>query len=164
MSRGSSNKFLTTIAEEQPDDIFLHLITVDWPDNTTNRYVKNYEDVISRGNTYSASSFNVTLPEEPSDSIPSVTFQFGVGERTIVRKLREADGRPILTLELVLASDPDIVEMGPFTFDVRRYNTQGVSVSVEAGFEPYLDFAVPQFRYSPQLFPGLFKDFTTGGS
>ena len=157
MSRGSSNKLLELVSSDTPNDIFLHLVTVFWPDNTEDRYVKNYEDVTSRGNNYQAASFNINLPAEPEDEVPTINLQFSIAERTIVRKLRESTTPPTLRLEVVLASDPDIVEVGPFDFDLRRFDSQGMNVSVEAGFEPILDLALPQLTYNPILFAGLFK-------
>lgn len=163
MSRGSSNKLLSIVNAETPNDIFLHLVTVEWPDNTVNRFVKNAEPVNSRGETYQASSFEIQLPEEPEDTVPTLTFQFSVSDTQIIQKLRQSDGNalPILTLEVVLASDPNIVEMGPFTFEIRKYQNQGVAVAVEAGFEPILDFALPQLAYNPSVTPGLFKNVTS---
>ena len=157
MSRNSSEKLLGIVNKENPDDIFLHLVTIDWPDGSVDRYVKDNVDTTSRGNNYQAAAFNIQVPEEPEDSTPKLTFQFSLADRVIINKLRTATEPPILTLEIVLGSDPNIVEMGPFTFDLRKYQNQGVSVSVEAGFEPILDFAVPQITYSPTYFPGLFK-------
>jgi len=162
MSRGLRDSFLTLVNDETPNDIFLHLITVSWADNTYSRYVKNFEDVVSRGDTYKAGSFSIQLPEEPEDSIPTITVGFSATEEDIVHRIRNETSPPALKLELVLASDPDYVEVGPFDFDVRSVRVRGIEVNVEAGFEPILDLVIPQITYSPKAFPGLFKDFSQG--
>lgn len=160
MSRGSSNNFLNVVNADQPNDIFIHLVTVFWPDNSVDRYAKNYEPVTSRTNTYDASAFEINLPEEPTDSVPTIRMDFTASDRTVLRKLVEATESPLVRLEVVLASDTDIVEMGPFDFDVKEFQIQGPAVSVELGFEPILDLAIPQISYTPTLFPGLYSNVT----
>lgn len=161
--RDSSNKLLTIVSSETPNDVFLFLITIEYPNGVKERFVKNFEDVSSRQQTYRAASFEITMPEEPEDSVPTMNFAFSVAERDALRELRESTDLPMLTLEIVLSSDPNVVEVGPFVFDVRSFQVQGVSVRVEAGFEPMLDLAVPQMSYDPNLFPGLFKDVRAAG-
>ena len=160
MPRGASENLLSVANSEFPQDPFIHLVTVEWPDGETTRFAKNYEDIVSRGNTYSASAFRVKLPEEPEDSIPKITFEFSIAETELVEKLRLAPEPPTLSLEIVLGNDPDTVEMGPFKFDVRSFRGQGVGFEVEAGFEPVLDHAIPQISYTPVLFPGISKRIT----
>lgn len=157
MSRSSSNKLLSIVNSDTPNDIFLFLVEVDWKDGTFSRYVKNYENITSRFNVYEAASFEITLPEEPDGNIPTVNFTFGVNEYNALSKLRTATQTPELKLEVVLATDPNIVEIGPFTFDMKGFNISGNAVRVEAGFEPLLDLVVPQIKYTPTLFPGLFE-------
>lgn len=157
MSRDSSSKLLSIVNSETPADVFLYVVTVKWEDLTYSRFVRNYEDIISRGNTFTASSFEIALPEEPLDTIPTIKFRFGVSEKVPLQRLITATQLPELTLEVVLASNPDIVEVGPFTFDMRGFSINGVIVDVEAGFEPFLDLSVPQLKYTPMLFPGLFE-------
>lgn len=156
--RGSSNKFLSIINSRTPNDVFLFLVTVTYPDNSVERFVKNYEPITSRGETYQPVSFEVNLPEEPEDSVPTVNFAFAVTETSALRKLRQSTDLPKLKLEMVLASDPDVVEMGPYEFSIRSFSVEGVAVNVEAGFFPILDLAIPQLTYNPILFRGLFKD------
>lgn len=160
MSRGSSDNFLSVINNEYPNDIFIHLVTVFWPDGSTSYYAKNYEPVTSRGQSFQEAGFKINLPEEPTDSVPTLRMNFNIGERTLPNKLLDSVEPPLVRFEIVLASDPDIVELGPFDFDVREFEAQGTSVSVEVGFEPILDLSIPQIAYTPTLMPGLFKSVT----
>jgi hypothetical protein len=157
MSRDSSNKLLSIVNADTPNDVFLFLVSVQWEDGSYSRYVKNYEDIISRGNVYKAGSFSISLPEEPDGNIPTVKFSFNVTELQMLSKLRTDNEVPELTLEVALASDPNIVEVGPFVFDIKGFRVNGPSVEVEAGFEPLLELSVPQIKYSPLLFPGLYS-------
>lgn len=157
MSRDSSNKLLSIVNADSPNDIFLYLVTVAWEDGSYSRYVKNYESITSRGNVYSPSSFEISLPAEPDGNIPTINFSFGVDNYGALEKLRSSTKQADLTLEVVLASDPNTVEIGPFTFQIKGFSVTGNAVQVEAGFEPFLDLALPQIRYNPLLFPGLFE-------
>ncbi len=157
MSRDSSNKLLQIVNSETPTDVFLYLVSVKFADSTILRYVKNHVNVVSRGHTYVASNFNITLPEEVGDSLPSVNMEFSVNEYDSLARLIMSQKSPELTLEVVLASDPSVVENGPFSFEIRGFSAAGNSVKLEAGFEPFLDLSIPQMKYTPTLFPGLFQ-------
>ena len=158
MSRGSSNKFLQVINAEFTNDGLVRLVTVNWPDGTTDRFAKNYESVFSRGNLFKPGSFSAAIPEEPEDDVPSIEFSFSATETDIVQKLTNSVESPMIRLEIVLESDVDTVEAGPFDFGVNNFQVQGASVRVEAVFEPLLDLAVPQVTFTPTFFPGLFKN------
>ena len=162
MSRGVSNNLLEIVNSEETATAFLHLVTIFWKDGSVDRFVKNFKPIVSRGAFYQASSFSIALPEEPDDTIPTLRFQFSVSEKTILNKLRDESESPLVRLEVVLHQNTDIVEIGPFDFDVKDFQIQGASVIVEAGFEPILDLAIPQVSYTPNLFPGLFKNVSQG--
>lgn len=162
MSRGASETLLASVNSEFTNEAFIHLVTVFWDDNTEDRFAKNYEIVTSRGSEYGPSSFTINIPEEVSDDVPTLRMEFGLNESTIINKLNNSTNPPLVRFEIVLGSDPDVVELGPFDFDVREYQTQGASVTVEMGFEPILDLAVPQLTFTPAAFPGLFKDVSAG--
>lgn len=157
--RGASQNFISIISENTPNDVFLHLVSVTWDDGEVSRWVKNYEGITSRGDYYTPSSFNVTLPSDPGDEIPTLNFSFALGDKITMRRLRNSTVRPTLRLEIVLASDPNIVELGPFDFDIRDFDMKGDAVVVKAGYEPLLDYEIPQLSYSPPMFPGLFSNY-----
>ena len=162
MSRGASETLLATVNSEFTNEAFIHLITVFWPDNTEDRFAKNHELVESRGSTFGAASFNINIPEEVDDDVPTLQLDFGLNETTLINKLNASTTPPLVRFEIVLGSDPNTVELGPFDFDVRQYQTQGPRVTVELGFEPVLDLAVPQLTFTPAAFPALFKDVSAG--
>jgi hypothetical protein len=58
--------------------------------------------------------------------------------------------------ELVLASDPDAVEVGPFSYDVKsvNYNVQYVTMNLE--FRDVMNDEFPGLSFTPENTPGLF--------
>jgi hypothetical protein len=159
MSRNSSPELINLVNKQFPDDVFIRLITIQWPDSTVDRYVQGFQDLTSRGQVFTAANFEIAFPQEPEDEIPTMTFNFALSERTLITKMRSFDKAPTMIMELILLSSPNIVQAS-FTFDVKNVKTQGLSAQVEVGFEPYLDFGVPQISYSPNIFPGLFRTVT----
>ena len=72
-------------------------------------------------------------------------------------QLRTLSGMPTVTLEVVLASQPDTVEAGPFEFNLQSITSTAETIDGTLGFEDDV-FAqqVPGQNYLPSNSPGLF--------
>lgn len=102
---------IPAIYEPDLDDAFLVLLTVTVPDLSDTAYiVNNLEDVVSRGNTYLAYPFSITLPSELEDEQPRVEIVIDNVDRRITEFIRAQLEPPLFKIEVVLASSPDTVE------------------------------------------------------
>ncbi len=99
--------------------------------------------------------FRVTLPDDTEEAVRA-TLEIDNVDRQIVQAVRSISSPPTVTLEVVLASTPDVVEAGPFVFELQGARYDAAVVRGELAFEPILDLAVPGDVMSPGLFPGLF--------
>ena len=134
----------------------LVLLTIDHPDLTAPiRVTSDAVDTISRLETYIAFPFRVTLPDDTEEAARS-RLEIDNVDRQIVAAVRAVSSPPSVTIEVVLASSPDLVEAGPFDFELEEARYDVLVVSGELAFEPILDLAVPGDVMSPGLFPGLF--------
>lgn len=67
--------------------------------------------IVSRGNEFLYYPFQFQAPDEREDVAPQGRLVVDNVDRTILATLRQIDTPPTITVEFVLASSPDIVEL-----------------------------------------------------
>ncbi len=157
MSRAISAATVRELVAQHSDQVLLVLVTFSHPGITTVRVVNNTQDVISRGQTYIGFPFEPELPEDLSDQLPDAQIRFSNVDRRLVDQLRSAPTPLMVMMEVILASTPDVVEVGPFEFELRRHQITETDIVLTMGYEPILDEPYPAERFTPQLFPQLFR-------
>ena len=78
-------------------------------------------------------------------------------DRRIVEGLRAILEPPTVTIELVLASDPDTIEMGPRAFELTEGEYTDTVVSGRLVEDTGLDNAWPYPVFSPRTTRGIFQ-------
>ena len=87
---------------------FLMLITVTHPSfGSTIRFVQNTEDIVSRGNTFLAFPVKITLSNDDGEREREVSIVFDNVSLALVEGLRSIHTPPDVTIEMILANDPD---------------------------------------------------------
>jgi hypothetical protein len=139
------------------DQVFLALLTISGTGIPTPlRFVNNSEDVVSNGNTHLAYPFQISLPDEREDSPAQVTLIIDNIDQSIVAGIRLLTKPPKITLEVILASDPDTVEAGPFEFSLNGVEYNAITVTGTLAFEEVLNEPYPCDSFDPTRFPGLY--------
>lgn len=145
------------LAAQETGEVFLLLLTIEHAVlNPTLYFVNNTVDVTSRGHTYLGWPFQISLPEEREDSFPSVQLTIDNIDRRIVEGIRTLPSAPTITLEVILASSPNTVEAGPFTFALRGVEYSALTITATLSPEDMLNEPAMQYTFTPGLFPGLF--------
>lgn len=157
MSRSLSLAARQAVNAQETDEVFLLLLTLDHEDIAEPiRVVNNTEDVVSRGDTYIAYPFEITLPDEDPESVARVTLRIDNVDREIVRSLRGISSPLLVGLEVVMAASPDVVEAGPFNMTLVSAEYDALTVTGELAFEDVLNEPFPGHAYVPSEYPGLF--------
>ena len=156
MSRSLSATFKAALMAQETSEIYHTLLTISGTGISTHRYTDNYEDVQSGGNTYTASAFYATLPDDIEDRIPDVMISVQNVDRAIITDARSATSPPDASISIVLQSDPNVVEVGPFKFKIRNINYDALTLSGVLKYEDILNEQFPTCSYTPQTFPGIF--------
>ena len=134
------------------------LLTIDHADLAEPiRVVNNTEDVTVGADTYIAFPFEIELPGEAEDQLPKARLRIDNVDRQIVDAVRTVSGTPDVTLEIVLASDPTVTEMGPFEMQLRSADYDALVVSGDLVVEDVLNIRYPGDRFTPASHPGLFR-------
>lgn len=174
MSRTLSNAAIQQLLTPDADDPLILLVSITAPNNVpgpdtlrfanawTTRLTSLETDesltvygVTSRGDDYVFLPIDIVLPQS-DDAAPRARISLHDVTREAMPLVRGVTGAPSVLLELVLASDPDTVEMtvsGLVMSDI-TYNKDVISADLVAdnlALEPF-----PSHTFVPANFPGLF--------
>ncbi len=142
----------------QTGEVFLILCTLSHPSLAEPiRVVQNTQDITHQGQTFQRFPFEVTLPAENDEAPPAARISIDNADRTIMQAVRSLT-QPAMTVELkvVLASSPDVVEVGPFEFKLRDVVGDAGVVSGSLMYEDLLRQQYPGDDFTPGTTPGLF--------
>lgn len=158
MPRVLSAAAARSILAEDTAETWLCLLTITHPDLQTIRIVNNTEPVAWGSAVWQPYPFEASFPDDTDDATPNVSLRIDNVDRDITRKIKELQGqRPQVRLEAVLASQPSVVEMGPFSFSVLQVDFDIMELGVQIGYqEDFLNQGVPAQTYTPSNSPGLF--------
>ena len=157
MSRNLSTAFKTVIYKQQTGETFLFLLEIDHDDlDTPLRFVNNTENVTSDSNVYTAFPFEISLPSDREDQLPTVVLAIDNIDRTLVETIRDITSPPTASVSVIMASDPDTIEAGPYDFTIKDANYTAEVVTSNLAFEDILNEAYPGDSFTPNHFPALF--------
>lgn len=158
MPRALSAPALQAILAQNTGEVFLILLTLNHATFATAiRVCSDAVDQVSRGSTYQHFPFDVTMPSEDDAGPPRVILRIDGVDRRIIEEVRRVSGDPIsVVLEVVLASTPDVIEAGPFTFSLRDVTYSALVVEGSLAFDDILNEPYPGISFTPTVAPGLF--------
>lgn len=149
--------FHQAVHAPETGEAILMLLTLDH-DTLTDplRFTSDGVDTESRGYTFVAFPFQITLPPSSKDQPPKMQLSIDNVDRQIVQTIREIQSAPSVKVEIVLASTPDTVENTYPDFilidtNYDRLTVQGTLVIEMLEREPF-----PANDFTPDGFPGLF--------
>jgi uncharacterized protein DUF1833 len=138
-------------------EVLLDLLTITHPSLPNPlRFVNNPTNVTSRGFTYVASTFQAQAPSQVEEGEPTAAIEIQNIDRAVEQSLAGLTGEPTFTLEVVLASAPDTVLMGPAALPLAIAETSSQTIRLQLGSaDPLLAKLFPRNRFSTERFPGL---------
>ena len=156
MARTLSSAATASIHAQETGEVWLVLLTISHSTLATPiRVVNNNEDITSRGNIYQAFPFEIVLPGQDPDSIPKATLRFDNVDRTAIATIRGVEAPPSVTIEVILASQPDTVEISFPNLALRNVKYDASVIEGELLFENLFSEPIT-LTMTPSRFPGLF--------
>lgn len=133
------------------------LLTISHASLATPIRVAGYDqDVTSRGETFVAYPFEITLPTDSGEAAPRARLSIDNVDRSIVAAVRQATGTPPqVTIEVILASSPDTLEASFPVFELRNVKSNALTVDAELTFDGLASEPYPAGRFTPAAFPGV---------
>ena len=155
--RSLSNNLLAQLYSQNSDDPFLTLIELDHATfGSTIRLVNNTQDIVSRTNTYTAFPVSITLPADDGKTLRSANITFDNVSLELIDEFRGITDPIDAKLEMVLASDPDVVEIELAELKISNISYNAQSVSAELFLDDFLNTELSSEKYTPTNFSGLF--------
>lgn len=153
---------LSTVAKsaifaQNTTEVFITLLTLDSTELSTSINVAaNYENVVSNGTTYVAFPFNLRLPSQQDENMPSASIEIDNIDRTIVNAVRTLTAPADVSIKIVLASSPDTYEYESPTFKLKGVTWDANVVRGSLTFDTIFGKKFPGEDMTPDLFPGMY--------
>lgn len=143
--------------ESSSNVAWLALLTITDASGHTLRVVNNSVAVVSRGNTFEPYPFDVTLPQDDSEQLPSVSLVISNLDAAIIEYVRESIEPPGIAIELVTSQYPDQVEVSLTFLRLGSVTYDAMTVSGQLAVDNFLTQKFPAEAYDPVAFPALFR-------
>lgn len=157
MSRSLTLATRRALNAPETNEIFLVLLTISHKDmDTPIRVVNNAEDVTSRGDLFTAYPFDLSLPNDEDNQSPRARLVIDNIDRQIVLAVRQLSSSPTVTIEIIRAADPDMIEARFVDFRFTNITYDSQMIEGDLTLEDFTAEPFPAASFSPSLFPGLF--------
>ena len=157
MSRNLTTAAKRALAASETQEAFLILLTIDHPDLAPPiRVTSDAVDTVSRGETFIAFPFALSLPDDSDDRPPRARLAIDNVDRQIVQAIRSIGSAPTVLIEIVRASAPETVEASFAEFTLTNTRYDALVVEGDLTLESFLTEPYPAAIFSPADFPGLF--------
>ena len=154
MSTATFNK---TVSSLVTTEIVLTLIEIYHPNWASTLYlVNNTEPIISQGIEYTPTGFKVSLPTATEDDAIIAQVTIDDIDKVITANFRSVISPPDVTVRVILASAPDIVEAGPHKYSASKFMVNATTVNIELTHPTIFGNNLTGFNISSNYFPGLF--------
>ena len=110
----------------------------------------------SRGYNYIFLPMRIILPDEAESSASRCSITMFDVTRYVMPIARTINGKPKVTLEVILTSTPDTVEASFSNLYITNFNYSVDQVTADLSMINYEVEPFPQYSFTPVHFPGLF--------
>lgn len=146
------------LAQTTPE-VWLSFLRVEHPSLPEPiRLVCNYTPVTRADGVYQPYAFNVPSPAQGEDGgVPETQISIDNTDVELQQILRGLHGKPQIFLFTALASSPDVIEEGPYNFDLTAVNGDKNQITGQLGYDPSVtNQNIPAQTYNPVTSPGIY--------
>lgn len=150
----------------ETDEIYIQLLTLTHDtllepirvcDDPKEMLIVGQRGVTSRGDDFVFLPFQLVRPGQADDYIPAGRLTIDNVSREIIQAVRSINTAVKVKMEIVLASNPDIVELAVEGFYLRNITADQMVVTGELTLRQFDTEPFPKGRFTPSKFPGLFS-------
>ena len=158
MPRNVSLAAMQATLAQETSKVFLVLLDVNHVDLLVPvRLVNNTSNIVSNGNTYTAFPFSARMPDDREDREPVAEISIVNVTRELIDEIRNIHSDLSVTLSVVLADSPNIIEWGPLEMEVQSISYDAEKITFSLGMQAFTKEPFPYKAFTPNKFPGLFK-------
>ena len=165
MTRRLSNEALNAIFAQETDKVFYQMLTLTPRDKDFEPvYVFNSSEtengepkiIPHNGHEFIAFPFKINIPGEGKDASTELTLSIANVDRSLTETIRKLVKPIDITLEVVLADHPDIVEAGPWYMTMSAVTVDALQIEGVLTVDRFLDEPFTADRMDATIFPALF--------
>lgn len=155
---GISNAGLASMLQATTSEVWLPLLELTLSDGTVYRVVRNNEDIVSNGQTYSAYAFDVTLPTSNNNEVPTAQLGIDNVDQMLIDGLRKQDKPVDVSIKVIRASSPNTIEISIDSLVLQNVQWNAKQITGTLTLEDILNATYPNHfnLFDPLQFPGLF--------
>lgn len=152
-----SSTFLEAAFGPDTDEVLLLIGTISHDELEDDLHVVNdLEPITSNDVTYEACPFEVVLPSDTDEGPPMATVEIENVSSDIIDSLREIDTAATIRMQVILASDPNTVEMDYGTMQLLNVLADAGTIRGNIGLKDIRLEAFPADSFGPNFFPALY--------
>lgn len=156
----TTDNFRRSFFRSNTDETAPKLVIIEHPDLAEPmRFVADTLDLVHQGETYKAMpELDIPLPTMREGEISQLQLIYSDIFNERIKVIRGTVGACDATVFSVMASDPDVVEGGPYYFKIRgsQKDENGLMAGNLSLDDDVLDEPAQEDCYTPSNFPGLF--------
>ncbi|MGP1664445.1 MAG: DUF1833 family protein [Rhodanobacter sp.] len=143
---------------QQTSEVLLSFIRVEHPSlPAPRRLVCNTQPITRLDGVYQPYAFNAPSPAQKEDRVAQTTITVDNTDLELGAILRTLVGMPTVTLFTALASQPNVIEEGPYVFSLTGMQGDMNTISGQLGYDTSIwDQNFPAQTYMPSNSQGLF--------
>lgn len=154
--RTMSTSAVQALMAQETDAVFLILLTIEHETLATPiRVVNNNVNIVSRGNTYQAFAFDITLPND-DEGLPVAKLTMDNIGLELIETIRTIKSNPTVTIEIILANSPDTVELAIYDMTLKSVQFNAYTVSGDLIVEDILNQPLHGSMIDSSQYRGLF--------
>lgn len=163
--RQLTNDTLRAIFAENTDEIFYTLLTLDTGVegnekihvyNSTETEKGEPRKISHKGNEFTACPFKMNLPGEGDGSSTEITLTIANVDRSLTETIRNIRKPILVTLEVVLSSDNETTEAGPWNMKLVNVKCDALTIEGTIIADRFMDEPFTKGNFDASNFPALF--------
>lgn len=159
--RTTSTLFKAMAHAQETGEVLLALIIITHESIVDGplRLVQDLQPLTSNGNVYTAFPLEVRLPADRDAGPAKVLLTIDNIDRSIAVALRSIppSSPPTVTIDLVIASQPDTIELSMPDLTLRTISGDALQIEGELRMDEEDLTEFPEGSFTPQVTPGLFR-------
>jgi hypothetical protein len=167
MPRSVSMTFRAAMNAQETGEIPVALLTITHPDLDDPIYISGdpterlttdplVYGTTSRSNDYLFIPFRLNLPDDHDETAPQASIEISNVMREHISLMRSIVLPAVVKMEIVLASDPDEVEITFPAFEITKVDYDANVMTMSLSMDPLITEPFPGHSFTPADFPGLF--------
>ena len=156
--RTVSASMLSSLLAQETNKVVLTCVKISHPALVSDlRFVNNTESITRADGVYNPAAFEFRLPNDRDDEVPQGQIVLDNTDRQIIQAIRPLQQAPTLEINLVLSDTPDVDEIGPMTFTLKKFQYNDSTISGTLSYEEdFLNDTFPKETFNPRTTPGIF--------